>query len=125
MRSPWKSFAAVETTKEYVALVSFLPLKSIWGVPKFLKYSIQIQRQLADSKGLIGYSLEAQIFNKKFWTLSIWENQEAMDEFVKKAPHSRIMAALAPQMGKTKFVPWKIAGSAVPPDWSAAKKRLE
>ena len=81
-------------------------------------------RQLASSKGLIGYSLEAQLFARKFWTLSVWEDQQSLTAFVHQIPHSRIMQALGPHMGKTQFVQWQVSAGQIPLDWSAAKARL-
>lgn len=81
-------------------------------------------RQLASSPGLIGYSLDAQPFAKKFWTLSVWENQQSLMDFVGRIPHSRIMQLLAPHMQKTQFSQWQLSASNIPPDWSAAKARL-
>ena len=51
--SPWKTFAAPENGREYLALLSYLPLNKWRALPKFMRYSLQIRRQLADSEGLI------------------------------------------------------------------------
>jgi hypothetical protein len=71
-KSPWKSFAAPKSDREYRAMLSYLPLNKWRAMPRFLRYSSQIQHQLADSEGLIGYSLDANILSRKFWTLSVW-----------------------------------------------------
>jgi hypothetical protein len=68
---PWKSFAAPESGKEYTAMLSYPPLNKFRAPPRFIRYTRQIQRQLADSDGLIGYSMDADIPRKKLWTLSV------------------------------------------------------
>ncbi len=121
---PWKSFVTPESDREYTALVSFLPLNKFGALPKFMRYTFQTQRQLAASEGLIGYSMDANILGKKFWTLSVWEDAEALRSFVRRAPHEKIMKDLLPDMRQTEFVRWKAKGSSVPPDWGAAKERV-
>jgi len=121
----WRSFAKPDPDKAYVALVSYLPLKRYWMLPAFLKNTLEIQAQLAHSKGLIGYSLLAQPLRLEFWTLSVWEDEPALMEFVRATPHSRVMEALRPYLGKTAFAQWKLAGSAVPPAWPDAIRRVQ
>jgi hypothetical protein len=121
---PWKTFLAPEPGREYLALLSFLPLKHYRTVPKFFWLTIQTQRQLSQSKGLIGYSLLAQPLRRTFWTLSVWQDQQSLMDFVRQIPHSRIMQSLAPHMGKTQFVQWKLPATAVPPAWNDALTRL-
>jgi hypothetical protein len=76
--SPWQSYSAAARDREYVALLSYLPLNSAWRIPWLVLYSTRIRRQLSTSPGLIGYSLRAQIAAKRFWTLSAWEDAAAL-----------------------------------------------
>jgi hypothetical protein len=120
----WRSFTPTDSDREYLALLSYLPLKRYRMLPKFLKYTAETERQLSESEGLIGYSLQAEILSLRFWTLSVWENEESLMQFVVKLPHGQIMAALAPHMDETKFTRWKIKGASLPPSWNEAKKRM-
>jgi len=122
---PWKSFRMPEPGREYVALLSYLPLRTFRAIPKFLGYFIEIQRQLRTAAGLIGYSMDAQPFSRRFWTLSAWEDSQALMNFVNKAPHSRIMRDLAPYMDKTQFAQWKVTAGDLPLKWAEAKARLK
>ena len=121
---PWKSFAAPESGREYTALLSYLPLNKWRAMPKFVRYTYQIQRQLADSEGLVGYSMHANVVGKEFWTLSVWEDEETLRRFVRRTPHGRVMTDLLPDMGQTEFLPFKLDGSSVPPDWVDTKRRM-
>lgn len=121
---PWKSFASPASDREYTAIVSYLPLNKFRALPKFIRYARQIQRQLAASEGLIGYSMDANIAGKQFWTLSVWEDAEALRRFVHRTPHDEVMRDLLADMGQTEFVRWKASGSSIPPDWGAAKERI-
>ena len=119
----WKSFVAVENGREYLALLTYLPLTKFRALPKFIKYARQVERQLADSPGLVGYSVRAKLLGLKFWTLSVWEGEDALMKFTYKLPHSEVMEAIAPYMGQTRFIRWQIKGADVPPSWDEAEKR--
>jgi len=113
-----------EPGAEYVALLSYLPLKHYRAIPKFLRFTVETMRQLSTAPGLVGYTLVAEPFQRRFWTLSAWESSQALMEFVRTAPHSRIMQDLAPHMDKTRFAQWKVTAADLPLDWAKAKARL-
>jgi hypothetical protein len=110
--------------REYLALISFLPRKTFWQIFGFFRQTSAIQNQLRVSKGLVGYSLRTEILGKKAWTLSVWEDENALAEFVNAVPHSETMKRLGPKLSETKFVTWKIASADIPPKWEDALKRL-
>ena len=121
---PWKSFALPENDREYSALLTYLPLKRWRAIPKFMRYTSQIQRQLADSEGLIGYALDAKVLSRDFWTLSVWEDEASLRRFVQQNPHEKVMMDLLPHMGQTAFFPFKVDASSIPPDWEDTKRRM-
>lgn len=121
---PWKSFATPESDREYPALLSRLPLATFRAMPMFFRFVSGIRRQLADTEGLIGYSLDAHPLAKEFWTLSVWEDRESLWRFVQRMPHSQAMQDLLPHMGKTEFFHFELKGSSVPPDWQETKRRM-
>ena len=59
--SLWKPFASPENGREYLALLPYLSLNEWSAMPRFMKYTLRIRRQLADSYGLIGYSMDANL----------------------------------------------------------------
>ncbi len=122
--SPWRRFGSADPSGDYVALLSYLPLKSYWRVPSFFLYTGQVAKQLASAQGLAGYSVLARPLSKQFWTLSGWKDEAALRAFVEQRPYVRLMAALAPHMGKTKFVRWAVKGSELPLRWDDALRRL-
>ncbi len=121
---PWKSFASPQADKEYVALLSFLPLKRYGKIPKFARLTMETMRQLAQSRGLIGYALGAELMRKRFWTLSVWDDRQSLMDFVGEIPHSRIMQELAPHMDKTGFAEWTVRASDIPIPWAMARQHL-
>jgi heme-degrading monooxygenase HmoA len=112
--------------REYLALATYLPRKSYWAILSFFRQTRAIQSQLESSDGLVGYSLRAQLLGKKSWTLSVWKDEAALTEFVRKAPHKDTMKGLRPQLTDARrFVRWKVAGSGVPPGWGEALRRID
>ena len=70
-----------------------------------MSYTLQIRRQLADSGGLIGYSMDANVASREFWTLSVWEDEESLMRFVGRNHHGRVMADLIPSNTKVEAPP--------------------
>src|SRR6267143_1201937 len=119
----WISFADVDPSHEYLALITYIPRKGYWSIFSFIRQSNAIQKQLKGSLGLIGYSLRAQLLGKKAWTLSVWEDEPALNDFVGKSPHVNTMRKVS--LGEArKFVRWKLLGSEVPPKWDDALAHL-
>jgi len=98
--SPWQSYSAAAPDREYVALLSYLPLNSAWRIPWLVLYSTRIRRQLSTSPGLIGYALRAQIAAKRFWTQSAWEDAAALKAFVAGPPHVTNHEGAGPLYGR-------------------------
>jgi hypothetical protein len=120
----WKTAEPPIPGFRYLALLSYLPLKHYRAIPKFFRFTFEIQRQLRTSPGLIGYSLEAQPFARKFWTLSVWRDQQSLREFVAAMPHGKVMQDLAPHMGRSQFSQWMVEPHEIPLDWKSAKLRI-
>ena len=123
MDSPWIMFGPPDKSREYFALLSCLPLNKYRAIPDFLRFSLQIQKQLRATPGVIGYSLRAKLLSRNFWTLSAWADEKALTDFVAKIPHEQAMQAMMPHMGPTKFTTWKVLGSALPLQWEEAMQR--
>jgi hypothetical protein len=120
---PWKGFGRAEAEREYVALLTYLPLKQGWQVPRFLIETLRIMGQLRRSGGLLGYALRAELLAKRFFTLSAWEDEAALQRFVYGQPHAQTMTAMAPRMGATRFIRWTVKGSELPVSWEEALRR--
>lgn len=121
---PWINISPPAPGKIYLALISYLPLRHFRAIPDFFRFTIQIRRQLKITPGVIGYTIEAKPFSRKFWTLSAWEDQQSLNNFVRQIPHSQVMQVLAPHMGKSQFAQWNVTHTEIPLDWSSAKTRL-
>ena len=122
---PWKSLTRADADREYLVMASALPLLRFSRILRFFGFVQAIRRQLASTQGLVGYSLSAKPFAKRYWTLSVWKDEEALTAFMRKPPHVEAMTALRPHMGPTRFVRWSVKGSETPVAWDTALRRLE
>jgi hypothetical protein len=120
---PWTSLSRLDPDLNYVVVVTYLPIKTLWGLPYFLYYTRRVQSQLKSARGLMGYSLLTHIVAKRFWTLSVWQDEVVLTEFVHKHPHNEAMSVLRRYMGGTAIVGWSLTGAAVPPSWAEAMDR--
>jgi heme-degrading monooxygenase HmoA len=121
---PWLERQPIDPQREYVAMASRLPLKSYGSVPGFLRDTMQIRRQLAQTPGLVGYTLNAGLARKTFLTFSVWEDQASLDRFAASDPHRNIIARLRPRMLPTKFEFFPLSGSDLPLTWEQITARL-
>ena len=121
---PWRTKTQTDPDRSYLVMASRLPLRSRRTVPRFLRLTLSVVRQLERTDGLVGYTLLAQPMKKTFWTLSAWTDQQHLDAFAGSMPHLAIIRKLRPRMGPTRFTFWTVQGSALPITWDEATDRL-
>jgi hypothetical protein len=105
-------------------MASRLPLKHHRSIPRFLRDTLAIRRQLASADGMVGYALDAELARKTFWTFSVWEDQASLDAFASSDPHRAIIGRLRPLMGPTRFEFFQVPGSDLPLTWDQMKARV-
>lgn len=121
---PWRAFSSYDPHGDFVALLSYFRLKSYSRVFPFFLHAPRVMRQLAEAEGLVGYSLLAQPFSRRFFTLSAWQNEVTLKAFVHHPPHFLAMTTLVPHMEKTHFLRWTVKGSVLPLQWHDALRRF-
>ena len=124
LKQPWRRFRSPQANDEYLAMVTYFLLKRFRDMPRFNLYSKRVQRQLAESGGLLGYAVGAKPWRKQFWTLSVWEDERALREFVHSGIHKGVMIVLQDDMADFANRAWTVRGSHVPPAWETAFKHL-
>ena len=75
---PWTTISPPDRAREYVVMASRLPLSRYRDMPGFLRAATLIRAQLARTDGLIGYTLDAHLTRKTFWTVSAWDSRDAL-----------------------------------------------
>ena len=105
-------------------LTSMLPLRRFRDIPRFLGWGGKIRKQLVTADGCAGYSLDARLLRRTFYTLSAWSDAEAMNRFVRSGQHAAMLADMAGRLGEATFVESSTLSGTLPLKWAAAKQRL-
>ena len=121
---PWLERQPIDPQHQYVAMASRLPLKSYRSIPGFLRDTMRIRRQLGQAAGLVGYTLNAGLARKTFWTFSVWEDQASLDKFAAGDPHHAIISRLLPRISPTRFEFFPISGADLPLTWAQITARV-
>lgn len=124
MRSRWTERGSLDPGTEYLVLASSIPPKSRRSTFALFAGARAVRKQLAGTDGVIGFSLLAEPFAKRYATLSVWRDEEALAAFAAAHPHDQLMIELAPAMDGPKFVRWTIRGDDGVPSWDEALRRL-
>jgi quinol monooxygenase YgiN len=122
---PWTSRGEMEPGRTYLVMASHLPLARITATIRFFRAVSAIRKQLRTADGLVGYTLRARPLSRNYWTLSVWSDREALQRFMRTAPHVGVMGSLRPFMRPTKFVQWEITAADGQPGWADALDRLD
>ena len=122
---PWTTVGTADPDTQVTVMASRLPLRHYRHIPGFLRWTLRIRRQLADSPGLVGYALDAQLLRKTFWTVSAWTGGPALRSFNAADPHGRAVEAIRAQMEPSTFVVWTIPARDLPVGWDEVRRRVE
>jgi len=122
---PWFSVGTPDPDADVIVMASRLPLRSHGDLPRFLGQTWRVRSQLARSPGLIGYSLDAHLLAKTFWTVSAWQSRPDLGSFERTSPHAAAKDALRPAMMPSTFVMWTSRPEDLPITWPEVRDRLE
>ena len=124
MEFTWQSFVDPNPESELQAVVGYLHSSRYRTVPKVLWQTREIEAQLTESDGLVGYALRAKLAQKKFWAVAAWDSDETLNNFVESSPHAEIRTSLKREMKESWFQRFKVYGEEVPLNIDEALKRV-
>ena len=113
----WQSFTDPEPESDLYGVVGTLHPSRYRTVPRVLWNTRYIEAQLAESDGLVGYALRAQLFRRRFWAVAVWESE--------RNPHAEIKAALKREMEESWFKTFAVKSEEVPIDIDEAIARVQ
>lgn len=99
-----------------------LRIRSWRFLPAFFLSTLDIRAELRRAEGFLGGSLLADR-RRAFWTLTVWQNAEAMQRYILAGAHKRAMPKLAHWCDEACIVHWEQT-SAEQPDWSEVHSRM-
>lgn len=105
-------------------MASRFEVRSLKDVPLFFLRSLSAWRQVKSAPGALGASLIAQPLKRTFYTLSAWEDRDALYAYARAEPHRSIMNGLRSTMRDSTFTFWQVPVERLPIGWDEAKRRL-
>mmetsp|Transcript_25195 Transcript_25195/g.43507 ORF Transcript_25195/g.43507 Transcript_25195/m.43507 type:complete len:114 (-) Transcript_25195:529-870(-) len=72
-----------------VVVVTYIKLKGISRLFRFFSLTSKVVQQLQSSQGLLAYQLAGVV--REFYTITAWENSEAMKQFARSGAHLEAM----------------------------------
>jgi len=120
----WTTVSTPAPDAEAFVMASRFEVRSFKDVPRFFLRSLAAWKQVSGAPGAYGASLIAQPLKRTFWTLSAWEDQDALYTYARTEPHKSIMTGLRPTMKDSVFTFWQTTAADLPVDWTEARRRL-
>lgn len=125
MRSPWRAMQPLDPTRDYVALVSDIPPLRLTSTGRWFRGAQEVKAQLRETEGVVGFSLSASPLRKRYMTLSVWADEDALARFASTGAHGRLVHELRPEMAPTRFVRWTFPGRDGRPGWREGVRRIQ
>ena len=107
-----------------MALVSITRarVRRIWFFPQFMIAASASVMQARQAQGYLGGLLLPDRL-RTFWTMTVWEDEEAMRNYIMSSAHRSAMPRFAGWCDEASVVHWTQASSQ-PPPWSLAADRM-
>jgi hypothetical protein len=93
--------------------VTRLRLMSWYYFPGFMWHNLLSCWQIINIKGFVGGKL-VQDGNRVFWTVSLWENQVAMQHYRNSGAHRQVMPMIQKWCNEAAILHWEQADDSLP-----------
>lgn len=77
----WKS-VKTPAHDDCIALLSYYPVKGVRDLPTIAKAYADIEDRLEHAPGLVGYEFHARPMVGKYWSVTLWEEENQADAFI-------------------------------------------
>ena len=91
----------------------------------FQSYVDTITHQLDETDGLIGYELRGELPGREVWTVTVWESEGAMLDFVASGAHATAMGASSQVVAEFDSAHLEVEAEDLPLDWSELLAALD
>ena len=90
----------------------------------FWDYTNQVIKSLPENKGYLGHKLRKKLFADEAWTMTIWEDEDALNRFVRSSQHGMAMGKGLPAVKSARFVRLLLPRAQTPLDWDIAEQMM-
>ena len=119
----WVEVGDEEPGREVFCVATALRLRHYRDIFPFIKLNYRIAERLNGTPGLIRYALAARFFTRRFRTLTVWRDREAMLPFLAGEEHLEAVGRFDTWVERGAFAEWSSVDPR--PDWNEAARRLE
>lgn len=102
--------------------ITRLRIRSAFFLPRFFLHTMQAQSQLKRAGGFQGGALLPDR-GRVFWTMTLWDSQDAMRAYMLAGAHKSAMPKLLNWCDEASVVHWEQPGDALP-SWQEADLRM-
>ncbi|MCZ8344296.1 MAG: hypothetical protein O9301_14775 [Leptospira sp.] len=111
-----------EDTVVVVALTEVETKGSISDLWTFWKRVSSVRESIESNPGYLGGSIRRQLFGSKAWTMTVWKDEESIDNFVYAKEHERAMKEGGPAVKRGRFYRIQKQWKEVPIPWEVAEE---
>ena len=90
----------------------------------FWNHVMQVYDSMESHKGLIGYAIRRELFGDQGWTMSVWENEQSLNDFVRSEIHQAAIKNGMPALEQTRFARLTVHKDQIPLKWEEATEIL-
>ncbi|TGL20079.1 DUF3291 domain-containing protein [Leptospira yanagawae] len=83
-----------------------------------------VRSKLQQNEGYLGGAIRREIFGNRAWTMTVWKNESALDQFVYSMEHERAMKEGGPAVKKSKFYRGYRKWNEIPLSWKVVETLL-
>jgi len=91
----------------------------------FGAYVDTVSDQLDEAEGLVGYALRGELPGREVWTVTVWESEEAMRDFVTSGAHLIAMGAADQVVEEFDSAHLEVTAEELPLDWDVLLDALD
>jgi hypothetical protein len=112
-----------EVNRIYFHLAEYVKVQSIKQVFSFMRLHMKMYNEATECRGFADGGIRGRWWAKRFWTYTIWESREDMEQFMNGGVHADLVSGMRKVAAAGScYVVWEAKGES---DWSGALSRLE
>jgi heme-degrading monooxygenase HmoA len=98
---------------------------SVWDQILFWRNTSAVNKDLENNKGFLGGSIRRQLFGSRAWTMTVWLDDDALENFIYSDIHDEAIRQSKSALKRANFYRKEISWKEVPMNWKEAIKELE
>ncbi len=94
------------------------------GRKAFWRQTINVVNSLDSQMGYLGHRVRRDLGGNEGWTMTVWENDDAIEKFITSASHTQAIRMGIPGVKEARFVRVSISKDSLPMSWDEAEKAM-